>query len=288
MPRLPKSWSTVALIVASTALVATAVGSLAVGASPAKHLTAAPITTSAPSTTTTTTTMAPTTTVAPTTVPPTTVPKRVKKKAPRKARVRATFTIYPPLPGGSSPTTVNSTPPATTPAATTPTTVSPVTTLAGGLVAGHVTAVGDSVMLDYATPLAHDVPGIYVDAAVSRQWDVGEEILSQLKAEGRLGSTVVVALGTNGPIMSADFDRMMDILAGTTRVVFVNIVVDQPWQGPNNAVIAQGVASHPHTVLASWASLEATHRSWVYSDGTHLPIDGPGAVALAALIASKI
>jgi hypothetical protein len=180
------------------------------------------------------------------------------------------------------------TPPVTTPAATTPTTAPPVTTPVRGFVAGHVTAVGDSVMLDYATPLGHDVSGISIDAAVSRQWDVGEAILSQLKSEGRLGATVVVGLGTNGPITSADFDQMMSILAGATKVVFVNIVVDRPWQGPNNAVLAQGIASHPHTVLADWASLEAAHRNWVYSDGTHLPIDGPGAVALAALIASKI
>jgi hypothetical protein len=157
-----------------------------------------------------------------------------------------------------------------------------------GFLAGHVTAVGDSVMLDYATPLEADVPGIAVDAAVSRQWDVGETILSQLKAEGQLGATVVVGLGTNGPISTADFDDMMSILSGASRVVFVNIVVDQPWGGPNNAVLAQGVASHPNTELADWASLEATNTGWVYSDGTHLPIDGPGAQALAALIASKV
>jgi hypothetical protein len=177
----------------------------------------------------------------------------------------------------------------TTPAVTTPVVTTPVVTKAApGFVAGQVTAVGDSVMLDYATPLQHDVPGIHVDAAVSRQWDVGEALLSQLKAEGRLGATVVVGLSTNGPITAGDFDAMMTILAGATRVVFVNIVVDQPWQGPNNAVLARGVASHHNTVLADWASLEAAHHDWVYSDGTHLPIDGPGAVALARLIASKV
>ncbi|MGO8862327.1 MAG: hypothetical protein ACLQRH_16400 [Acidimicrobiales bacterium] len=164
----------------------------------------------------------------------------------------------------------------------------PLAPAAGGFVAGHVTAVGDSVMLDYQTDLEQDIPGVDVEAAVSRQWYEGEEILQQLRAEGRLGSVVVVALGTNGPITDADFDAMMSILAGASRVVFVNIVVDQPWQDPNNEVLGSGVARYPNTVLANWYALESQHPDWVYSDGTHLPIGGPGAQALAVLIASEV
>ncbi len=156
-------------------------------------------------------------------------------------------------------------------------------------VTGGVTAVGDSVMLDYQSALQQDVPGVTVNAAVSRQWSDGEALLSQLKANGQLGSVVIVALGTNGPITSSDFDSMMSILTGVSRVVFVNVVVDQPWQNGNNAVLAAGVADHPGTVLADWASLEASNPGWVYAgDGTHLPIGGPGAQALAALVASKV
>ena len=157
-----------------------------------------------------------------------------------------------------------------------------------GFVEGHVTAVGDSVMLDYQPDLDNDIPGIDVQAAVSRQWYTGEDILQQLKSDGQLGAVVVVGLGTNGPITSADFDSMMSILSGASRVVFVNVVVDQPWQNPNNAVIAAGVAQYPNTVLADWASLAGSNPGWLYSDGTHLPIGGAGAQALAALVAAKV
>jgi hypothetical protein len=143
-------------------------------------------------------------------------------------------------------------------------------------------------MLDYASDLAADVPGVDVEAAVSRQWSAGEAVLQQLRSEGRLGSVVVVALGTNGPIADADFDAMMSILAGVSRVVFVNVVVDRPWQDPNNQVLASGVSRYPNAVIADWFSLESQHPDWVYSDGTHLPIGGPGAQALAALIASEV
>ncbi len=151
-----------------------------------------------------------------------------------------------------------------------------------------VTAVGDSVMLDYQDPLEADVPSVAVYAAVSEQWDEGETVLQQLKAAGQLGSEVIVALGTNGPISSADFNNMMAILSGATRVVFVNDHVDQPWQDPNNAVIAAGVSQYPNTVLANWASLAAQNPQWFGPDGTHLAINGPGADALAALITQSL
>jgi len=181
----------------------------------------------------------------------------------------------------------------TRPKATTTSTAPPTTTTttrpAGpGFNAGHATAVGDSVMLDYQDPLQSAIPGIDVDAAVSRQWSDGEFILQTLKSEGQLGADVVVALGTNGPITDSDFDDMMAILGGASRVVFVNVHVDRPWQDPNNAVLTNGAARYPNVVIADWATLAAQNPQWFGSDGTHLAIDGPGADALAALIASTL
>ena len=97
-------------------------------------------------------------------------------------------------------------------------------------------------MLDYQDPLQTSIPGINVNASVSRQWSDGESILQTLKADGQLGADVIVALGTNGPITDTDFDDMMAILGGASRVVFVNVHVDRPWQDPNNAVLANGAA----------------------------------------------
>jgi hypothetical protein len=180
-------------------------------------------------------------------------------------------------------------------APTTTTTFAPTTTTTStlpppgpGFVAGRVTAVGDSVMLDYQGPLQTDIPGVVVDAAVSRQWSDGEAIFQALKARGELGAQVIVALGSNGPITDADFDNMMSILGGASRVVFVNVHVDRPWQDSNNAVIASGVARYPNAVVADWATLAAQNPAWLGADGTHLGIDGPGAVALASLITTKL
>jgi lysophospholipase L1-like esterase len=181
-------------------------------------------------------------------------------------------------------------PKATAPTTSTaPTTTTTTTRPPGpGFNAGQVTAVGDSVMLDYQDPLKTSIPGINVDASVSRQWSEGESILETLKTDGQLGGDVIVGLGTNGPISDADFDAMMGILGGASRVVFVNVHVDRPWQDPNNAVLTDGATRYPNVVVADWATLAAQNPQWFGADGTHLAIDGAGADALASLIASTL
>jgi hypothetical protein len=155
-----------------------------------------------------------------------------------------------------------------------------------GFVADAVTAVGDSVMIDYEGDLAQDIPGVHVTAVVSRWWTTGEEVLQRLKSQDALGAVVIVGLGTNGPVSGAQFDSMMSVLSGASRVVFVNNRVDRTWQDSNNAVLAQGVARYPRAVLVNWYALAVQHPAWLYTTQTHLPIDGPGAQALAALVAA--
>jgi hypothetical protein len=186
--------------------------------------------------------------------------------------------------GQSAPPHSTTTAPTAPPTTTTSTLPPP----AAGFLAGHVTAVGDSVMLDYQTPLESDIPGIDVEASVSRQWGAGEALLAQLKSEGQLGAEVIVGLSTNGPISSTDFDDMMTVLQGASRIVFVNVHVDRPWQDPNNAVLAQGAARYPRVVIADWATLAAANPQWFGADGTHLAIDGTGATQLASLITTTL
>jgi hypothetical protein len=187
---------------------------------------------------------------------------------------------------------VTTSPPATTtppPVATGqhgPITEPPLPAPAPGFVADQVTAIGDSVMIDYEGALAQDIPGVHVTAVVGRWWTTGTAILQKLKSEKALGAVVIVGLGTNGPVSTSQFDSMRSVLSGASRVVFVNDRVDRTWQDSNNAVLAQGVAHSPHAVLVNWYALAVQHPGWLYTTQTHLPIDGPGAQALAALVAA--
>lgn len=181
--------------------------------------------------------------------------------------------------------------PPAAPATTTvplPTTTTTLPPPGPGFVPGRVTAIGDSVLLDYQDPLRFDIPGVLVTASVGQQWGEGEAIARYLKSVDALGAKVIVALGSNGPITDADFDAMMAVLRGASRVVFVNVHVDRPWQDPNNAVIANGVSRYPNAVMADWATLAAQNPEWFGGDGTHIGIDGVGATALAALVTTTL
>jgi hypothetical protein len=184
------------------------------------------------------------------------------------------------VPSTTSTTTTTTAPPTTLPSVPVPCTPAPVP--------GGVYAVGDSVLIDAQVPLQACTPNLQVNALVSRQWSDGETILRQVMAGTPPPAVVVVALGTNGPITDADFDAMMSILKEAPRVVFVTVHVDRPWQDPVNAVLERGVPRYPSAVLADWQGLASQHPEWFYSDGTHLPIGGPGSQALAWLIASKL
>ena len=157
-----------------------------------------------------------------------------------------------------------------------------------GFVAGKVTGVGDSVMMDYQSLLEKRIPGIVIDGNVGRQWSSGEQLLAQQKAAGTLGAVVVVGLSTNGPITASMFDSMMSTLSGASRVVFVNVHVGQPWQDPNNTVLAEGVARYKNAVLADWNAVASEHPEWFGADGTHIAFSGPAPDALSKLIAAKI
>lgn len=199
---------------------------------------------------------------------------------------RATTTTRP------ASTSTSTSAPVTTSSSTTTTTSSPPSTLGApgpGIVAGHVTAVGDSVMIDQQPDLQADIPGIDVEAFVSFQWYQGVALVQQLKSEGRLGQILVVGLGTNGPVTAADFDAMIAAASGVSRIVFITVHVNQPWESEVNSTLEAGVARYPNlAVLADWNALANQNPGWFYSDGTHLPIGGPGAQALAALVASKV
>jgi hypothetical protein len=154
-----------------------------------------------------------------------------------------------------------------------------------GLVVGRVTAIGDSVMIDTEPSLQADVSDINFDAYVGQQWYEGVQDAQTLRAEGQLGSIVVVELGTNGPIDAADFVSMMQALSGAARVVFVTNFVPDYWQNPNNAVIEAGAKQYHNVAVANWEPLAAVNPEWFYDGvGPHMPIGGLGAQAMARLI----
>jgi hypothetical protein len=167
---------------------------------------------------------------------------------------------------------------------------SPPSTCGAGFVCGHVTAIGDSVMLDVQPDLVADIPGVDVEAAVSRQWDEGIALVQEMRAAGSLGSIVVIDLGTNGPVDAGQFQQMMSALSGASLVVFVTVHLPPSyswWQSVNQTLEA-GVPMFADARLADFNALADQNPEWFGSDGVHMPVGGPGAQAMARLIADTI
>jgi hypothetical protein len=162
--------------------------------------------------------------------------------------------------------------------------VPPLRKAAPGLVAGRVTAVGDSVMIDLEPYLQSDVKGIDFDAVVGQQWYSGISDVQQLRSDGQLGAIVVIELGTNGPITTELFNQMMGGLQGVSRVVFVTNYVPDSYENANNAIIEAGAARYRNVAVANWYALATAHPGWLCPDGYHLSCGGPGAKEMAALI----
>jgi lysophospholipase L1-like esterase len=158
------------------------------------------------------------------------------------------------------------------------------------LICGHVTAIGDSVMLDAQPDLVADIPGIDVEAVVSRQWDSGVELAQEMRAEGRLGSIVVIDLGTNGPVYVQQFQQMMQALSGASIVVFVTVHLppSYSWANSVNQTLEAEVPHYRNARLANFNALADANPAWFGPDGVHMAIGGTGAQAMAFLIASEI
>jgi hypothetical protein len=149
---------------------------------------------------------------------------------------------------------------------------------------GPVYAVGDSVMLGAAGELSAVIAPIEIDAQVSRQVNGLIDILRWRAASGLLPDTVVVHIGNNGYFAPGQFDEMMQTLTNVRRVIVVNVRVQRPWEGPNNATISEGIGRYPNAVLLDWYGATEGRYDLFWDDGIHLRPEG--ALEYAALIAS--
>ena len=132
-----------------------------------------------------------------------------------------------------------------------------------------VTAIGDSVMLASAAELHATLPGIYIDALVSRQMSAGLQVIKDLASTGRLRRIVVVGLGTNGTVASSQIRRLLAIIGKHRRLVLVNTFVPRPWQDEVNGALEAAARHHPNVVVANWMAAIEHRTSLLWDDGVH-------------------
>jgi peptidoglycan/LPS O-acetylase OafA/YrhL len=149
-----------------------------------------------------------------------------------------------------------------------------------------VTAVGDSVMLASAQALQTVLPGIYINAVVSRQMSAGVQVVQQLAASGQLRPILLLGLGTNGNMSTSEINQVRTAIGPNRWLVLINTYEPRPWEDRVNAMIDAAAQDDPHVLLVNWYGAIGNHTNMLREDDVHpLP---PGAVLYAQLIKSVV
>lgn len=126
-----------------------------------------------------------------------------------------------------------------------------------------VVLIGDSLSVRAEKQLQKDIPGVQINAKVSRQFSQGLEILESEKPQAK---TVVMALGTNGTVDQSMVDRAKKA-AGNARLILMTV------GGPGVQSAKQVnplVKKNSDSVgIADWEAEVKKHPDYLTSDGVH-------------------
>jgi peptidoglycan/LPS O-acetylase OafA/YrhL len=137
-----------------------------------------------------------------------------------------------------------------------------------------VMAIGDSVMLASAPELAQAMPGIYINAKVSRPMYAGISLVDQLARAKRLRQVVIVGLGTNGPVTASQVSQLRTAV-GDRWLVLINTFVPRSWEHEVNSTLARAASRYPNVLLVNWHSAIEHHQRLLWNDNIHpQPVGG--------------
>jgi peptidoglycan/LPS O-acetylase OafA/YrhL len=137
-----------------------------------------------------------------------------------------------------------------------------------------ITAIGDSVILDAASILEDLLPGIVIDGKIGRQMSQAQAVVDELRAQGKLGSRVILELGTNGAFSKNQLRALLDSLHNAERIYLVTTRVPKDWQDIVNASIREVADEYGNTTIIDWYSASEGRNELFYQDGVHLKPEG--------------
>jgi hypothetical protein len=149
-----------------------------------------------------------------------------------------------------------------------------------------VTAIGDSVMSASVLALQAALPGIYIDAQPDREMPAGLAIVRRLAASGQLRPIVVLGLGTNYIVTTAQLQQLMRLIGPHRKLVLVNTYVQDGWSKQVNATEAAFVQQHPDVVLADWYDTIKDRLYLLWPDKVHPLI--PGTTVYAHMVYNAV
>lgn len=117
----------------------------------------------------------------------------------------------------------------------------------------QATMLGDSVMLGAYRELQEALPNCAINAAESRQvWDA-KKIVQNMKDQGILSDTVVLALGTNGAFKQSIGQSLLDAIGPERQVYWINVYGKRlSWQEEANEAIEVLAENNPNLTVIDW------------------------------------
>lgn len=138
-----------------------------------------------------------------------------------------------------------------------------------------ISVIGDSVFLGASPSFKEIYEDAVIDAKVSRQVSKGIDVAKELDKNGQLGSTVIIALGTNGNFNEATGQELIDYLGADRTIYWINAYGKKlDIQDDVNKTIKDLADKNDNVHLISWAKKAKKHSDWFYQDGIHLNNEG--------------
>ena len=141
----------------------------------------------------------------------------------------------------------------------------------------QVEVVGDSVTLASAPGLEAVLPGIAIDAQVSRSFYAAVSTLQEMDASYGPRPYVVVALATNGSVSAEQLEGLLSYLGQERRLVLVTGYgpARTTWIPGANQTIQDYAAAHPEQVaVADWNAAITPHPEMLAQDQVHPAAEG--------------
>lgn len=134
----------------------------------------------------------------------------------------------------------------------------------------EVTGIGDSVMLGSKAGYQAIFPHMTIDAVVGRSPIQAPELVQKAKAAGKLADTVIIGLGTNGPMDAHLIQQTMRIIGPKRQAFWINNrAAGRKWIAPNNAALAQVEKKTTNLTVIDWYGFSSGNADWFGPDGVH-------------------
>lgn len=137
----------------------------------------------------------------------------------------------------------------------------------------HVTAIGDSVIINADSYIRKYIPNFYLDGKVGRDMVDGPAVLSSVKQNVGLGDIVIVSLGSNGSANEKDLKQIMEISDGRD-VYFVNTSHTQSYMDYVNKCLKEFTDKTPKAHLVDWREFVKDKPELLAPDRTHPNVEG--------------